>query len=1626
MDESRMDLAQQQQQQQQQQSNKKQKKITHFFPATTDTNNNITKGKPKLKLTVVPKATKPTKQKVHVTMQEDEEKNASTTTSTTGNNSNQWQTTGSPFIGQTCRRAIPPQFYHLIPKSISDVVNNVRLSDGIVMAWKESNGRTPNLYRIIFTSSSSVSSTTHHLSNSYYYEENVTTEELLSGIASANKRWNSSLTTEQFTKEQSKVTYYHKAIHRLHTHEIQRVSLQILPHLIIAAMQELTLEKCVESYITEEEAMVGTTSSSSDPSSFSAPIYGKYYRYTQIYKSLFRTTTNTSSMSTTTNAAAAAALVDFETSNTSATVTSSVSSVAQSSIGINNLTLSVSFVGSSIVNRIRQGAMLAQDVMRKGGGSLDWINILEQGGRVASCIVQFCSSDNASEELKGIDTYQLADAIKNVTVKQIQSAVLEHLLYRPLSSSSRRAQTKKKQEDMDEQDEEEVVKAPEQQQQPQTNETSIFHTPYRLICLSGDLENDFSRARYSLLSIQKQQSKEEKETTTKTEVDDDQDLQEKRKVTEALLKQQQQVQQRIQKRITELHSSDGFTKGIWSKWSDVAITCIQEKVSSVKAAFEQYHTKVEQEPHSKEAVEGAVTSISTSESQSAMVTDGSHRDGEDEAMAKWIAAEQSQLESSTTQRPRRTRAKVEGLFYGSASGLTQSQLRDSLHRIIVQCCPSFLTFSEVKRILLNENESIGSTSRDMKKVYSALLKLLFDLGKVARFYVTNEAEYNIAYFPQRLALNKPLSLPINGIDRNSTTDDQALPSENEESTEASLSMFEAYLQGLLQTERALRTLVLLSLQCTPKSVAGAADEDAESQRNVDESVEKEEDENDTRHPWIGQCVLRPDGSKWCVVSFTPSKLLDAEEGGGTMASLTTMSKDQANTALPSNRIVKRRCKFQLVPWVGDFESGQSSPNKGEESRRITLTEAQVNAGMDAVHLTMSLRRMRNFAIGNVNLQNRHSIKKKLNSMLTFIVEEQDSHEFCKGRETSILGKIVGFQGTESQPYYLFLPQADDLHLKTHDRIVKEPETTSIDIAATNKDFDSLLTTFTRNPIHTAVAESIEHSCDEVPRPSAQDQGFWMTLLDDETSVELHPADIKLDASSREVIKARIISWLDYSNPSMVTCHSILSWLKSQSKISPFLERVDADLLGLDDYYEIVKRPMDLGTVEANLMQGRYSDASGNVSMELEDQNGGHRPTFRSDLFLIFDNAILYNAPDSWIHKNAVWLKKNLMKRFDVEVSKLEYSLESSKTAPSAQYEYYHDEGREDLVDDDDYVYSEDDDSSSGAMTSSRRRKAKKSMDAGSAVTMDVFEKPSSISEILSSTLFSSYVDNDASSFSLTKDWLCRRLPIGQSSLSNKSKKTESKTNDATRALAHTLHQLMQTPSIPSQRRSTRAATALSSAAHTTSNDDKNIAEGAIEFYLSSEPSVCGSNRTHVEMIREAIHENYAEMYSAYVKHSEIVSIKSSSTSNVEEGSAVTSKSNADAIKPNKFYNKGIFPPFLGSISPLTGKWEIRSHLVLPALLWVVRGMIHSGYLGCDDGTTANNLTSFTPLTLSNAYYWNKSSIIPFDIEEAVKKQQSKVVESESEEEEVELSEYEKARLERVARNQERLRQLGLA
>jgi hypothetical protein len=61
----------------------------------------------------------------------------------------------------------------------------------------------------------------------------------------------------------------------------------------------------------------------------------------------------------------------------------------------------------------------------------------------------------------------------------------------------------------------------------------------------------------------------------------------------------------------------------------------------------------------------------------------------------------------------------------------------------------------------------------------------------------------------------------------------------------------------------------------------------------------------------------------------------------------------------------------------------------------------------------------------------------------------------------------------------------------------------------------------------------------------------------------------------------------------------------------------------------------------------------------------------------------------------------------------------------------------------------------------------KAIVTGSAITVDVVEKSSSIKEILGSKAFSSHLDTDSSTFSLPKDWLCHHLLSGQISSSSK-------------------------------------------------------------------------------------------------------------------------------------------------------------------------------------------------------------------------------------------------------------------
>jgi len=98
---------------------------------------------------------------------------------------------------------------------------------------------------------------------------------------------------------------------------------------------------------------------------------------------------------------------------------------------------------------------------------------------------------------------------------------------------------------------------------------------------------------------------------------------------------------------------------------------------------------------------------------------------------------------------------------------------------------------------------------------------------------------------------------------------------------------------------------------------------------------------------------------------------------------------------------------------------------------------------------------------------------------------------------------------------------------------------------------------------------------------------------------------------------------------MLQCHAILKVLMSKNEAVAFNDPVDWQLYGLTDYPEIIKQPMDLGTILTNLESGKYATP---------DQ-------FAKDVRLVWKNAMTYNRPDSDIYVTADKLKRLFERRF---------------------------------------------------------------------------------------------------------------------------------------------------------------------------------------------------------------------------------------------------------------------------------------------------------------------------------------------------------------------------------------------
>lgn len=107
------------------------------------------------------------------------------------------------------------------------------------------------------------------------------------------------------------------------------------------------------------------------------------------------------------------------------------------------------------------------------------------------------------------------------------------------------------------------------------------------------------------------------------------------------------------------------------------------------------------------------------------------------------------------------------------------------------------------------------------------------------------------------------------------------------------------------------------------------------------------------------------------------------------------------------------------------------------------------------------------------------------------------------------------------------------------------------------------------------------------------------------------------------------------SPQLKYCSNFVKELFAKKHASyawPFYKPVDANLLGLHDYHEIIKKPMDLGSIKKKLESREYSCPS----------------EFAEDVRLIFTNCYRYNPPDS----DVVMMAKKLQDVFEMKYAKM--------------------------------------------------------------------------------------------------------------------------------------------------------------------------------------------------------------------------------------------------------------------------------------------------------------------------------------------------------------------------------------
>lgn len=979
---------------------------------------------------------------------------------------------------------------------------------------------------------------------------------------------------------------------------------------------------------------------------------------------------------------------------------------------------------------------------------------------------------------------------------------------------------------------------------------------------------------------------------------------------------------------------------------------------------------------------------------------------------------QAIAEPATSRRSRRaTRGdNADGpIFYGANQSMTAQQILETIERLVIQAKQKGMVLLDLKKLIMGDGENSNfNATTDLKRVRVALGKLVFRLGKIERMLVSEKSDkicWERLYTGKDSSLVKLRMLPSiirkvtdknkpalieNGV--NGAEESNDLPptvgktgdsksdnvSANESFQKTEIISLQSYIYDLHQTELSLRQLFLKQnkstkganafQQITPILLSMSADERVSASENIDKS-------------------------------FFFNDPGENGEGGGLKSDINWVTEP-------------------IHPLVGQIIYRPSFVNMDKmlytDVSNLTCDWYKVVSYCPSKPLEESVIVDEATKDGLVTKES-DIVGRRIHFLVELSSKSNDIvNDALVNGEQLVLTEAQVYAGKNAAEHHLKI-QSNTVKKMTHPfrglvgtRILLHPIDGVVNLSPLNAIIAGHDTSILvdQNKIEWRLLVIVDQG-----EQSAE--CFWGVLSSDSGTLSRVEVGTSYRVENQEYHPA---------SKAHETCKVVLAFLKANVKIVPFLEPVDPIALNIPEYTEIVKQPMDLSTVTKKLERGEYGRIPSGTEYSSPVSKMLHGP-FYEDIMRVFENAILFNPKGDWIHDDALTLKGLVSRKIETLTTKAEsqaganaLALSGRKRVKASSSIYVAEDSDVDI-----YEYESDNDDEYDADASMGRRSAKRNRSKSGTPRVEDYatraiETPIIIPNQFDSPLFGILpVSTDARSFGLPEEWACRK---------RKEIKTDKEpTNNTNRDIEIELEELamiqkqISVRQDTSIRRSSRARG--SGSAQANSSVGASCALHGVEFILKNDGPLkeatasmeSATDRLGVEKLRETLHEEYyANLYYKYCS----------------SGANIQSQVDIESDDGIGVYTDGSFPPYLGRVVP-TGKsssqgqdvtWEIRAEFVVPAIRWILRGLVQSEHFSEWEPFSLQSYETESILLANHSYYQDQEKT-PYEILD-VRKKKGNTAEEEEEEEEVELSAYEKMRAERVARNKEKLKALGLA